>query len=217
MGRKRALRFFVAQVLWNELLACASTGNEPRMPYHMWLNADCINMVDLMGCEHWALEVIGDVALLDARTAYLRNEQIMETIEDCEHRLDKGLSSAQVHLVQRIGWPTAPTSDILRDSSIRDDGKAPVEPRETGCIPFKASRRRRRAYNGGPDHRHPDPSRRDDVAAWSRMADLHLRFLSERHSAETDQRHHGGCRFQWRHFIWELRFDHGCFGALLAK
>jgi len=98
MGRKRALRFFVAQVLWNELLACASTENEPRMPYHMWLNADCINMVDLMGCEHWALGVIGDIALLDARTAYLRNEQIMETIEDCEHRLERGIEGLEAEM-----------------------------------------------------------------------------------------------------------------------
>lgn len=94
-GRKRALQFFVAQVLWNELLACASTGKAPRMPYHMWLSADCINMVDLMGCEHWALEVIGDIALLDARTAQLRNEQIMETIADCEHRLKRGIEALE--------------------------------------------------------------------------------------------------------------------------
>jgi hypothetical protein len=95
MGRKRALRFFVAQVLWNELLACASTGNEPRMPYHMWLDADRINMVDLMGCEHWALGVIGDIALLDARTAQLHNERIMETIADCEHRLERGIQALE--------------------------------------------------------------------------------------------------------------------------
>jgi hypothetical protein len=99
MGRKRALRFFVAQVLWNELLACASTGNEPRMPYHMWLNADCINMVNLMGCEHWVLGVIGDIALLDARTAYLRHEQIMDTIADCEHRLERGIDALEAKKV----------------------------------------------------------------------------------------------------------------------
>ncbi|RYF10234.1 MAG: alpha/beta fold hydrolase, partial [Oxalobacteraceae bacterium] len=52
-------------------------------------------MVDLMGCEHWALEVIGDIALLDARTAQLRNEQIMETIADCEHRLKRGIEALE--------------------------------------------------------------------------------------------------------------------------
>jgi hypothetical protein len=65
------------------------------MPYRMWLDADCIRMVDLMGCEHWALGVIGDVALLDARAAHLRNEQIMETIADCEHRLECGIDALE--------------------------------------------------------------------------------------------------------------------------
>jgi hypothetical protein len=67
----------------------------------MWLNTDCINMVDLMGCEHWALGVIGDIALLDARTAQLRTEQIMETIADCEHRLERGIEALEAKKASR--------------------------------------------------------------------------------------------------------------------
>jgi hypothetical protein len=61
----------------------------------MWLGADCINMVNLMGCEHWALEVIGDIASLDARTTQLSNEQIMETTAGCEHRLKRGIEALE--------------------------------------------------------------------------------------------------------------------------
>lgn len=93
LGRTRALDFFVAQVLWYDLLACASTGTEPRMPYRVWLAADCINMVNLMGCEHWVLEVVGDIALLDARKAQLQDGQIFEMIADCEHQLNRGIEA----------------------------------------------------------------------------------------------------------------------------
>lgn len=95
LGRMHALGFFVAQVLWYELLACASIGTEPRMPYRIWLDADCINMVNLMGCEHWVLEVIGDIASLDAMTAQLHDEQIFETITGCEHELRRGIDAVK--------------------------------------------------------------------------------------------------------------------------
>lgn len=95
LGRKNALGFFVAQVLWYELLACASIGTEPRMPYRTWLDADCINMVNLMGCEHWMLEVIGDIASLDATAAKLHDEQIFEMITGCEHKLRRGIDAVE--------------------------------------------------------------------------------------------------------------------------
>lgn len=98
LGRARALNFFVAQVLWYELLACASIGTELRMPYQTWLNAGCINMVTLMGCENWVLEVIGDIALLDAKSAQLQHEKIVEMITDCEHRLTRGMQALEAKM-----------------------------------------------------------------------------------------------------------------------
>lgn len=70
------------------------------MPYRMWLNADSINMVDIMGCEHWVLELIGDLALLDARKAQLDDEQIFETVTDCEKRLREGLETLKAKEVE---------------------------------------------------------------------------------------------------------------------
>lgn len=95
-GRRRAMDFFVAQILWYELLACASTGAEPRMPYRTWLSAHTINMVDLMGCEHWVLAVIGDIALVDVRRARLEKEKLCSMIRECEARLQNGIERLKV-------------------------------------------------------------------------------------------------------------------------
>lgn len=70
------------------------------MPYRMWLNTDSINMVDMMGCEHWVLELIGDLALLDAREAQLDDKQIFETVTDCEKRLRDGLETLKAKEVE---------------------------------------------------------------------------------------------------------------------
>lgn len=56
------------------------------MPYRMWLAADCIDMANMMGCEHWILQIIGDIASMNARKDQLDRDEICDKVSDCEQR-----------------------------------------------------------------------------------------------------------------------------------
>ncbi|CZR48753.1 uncharacterized protein FPRO_03926 [Fusarium proliferatum ET1] len=58
--------FLVAEALWHDILACATTGRVPRIPYRQWLEGSGIVMADLMGCYNWVMIAIGDLAHLNA-------------------------------------------------------------------------------------------------------------------------------------------------------
>ncbi|KAF5703600.1 C6 transcription factor [Fusarium globosum] len=58
--------FLVAEALWHDILACATTGRVPRIFYRQWLEGSGIVMADLMGCYNWVMIAIGDLAHLNA-------------------------------------------------------------------------------------------------------------------------------------------------------
>ncbi|EWZ00065.1 hypothetical protein FOYG_03976 [Fusarium oxysporum NRRL 32931] len=58
--------FLVAEALWHDILACATTGRVPRIPYRQWLEGSGLEMADLMGCYNWVMIAIGDLAHLQA-------------------------------------------------------------------------------------------------------------------------------------------------------
>lgn len=92
-GRRRALSFLMAQVLWFEILASASIGLRPHMPYRTWLNSGCVDMMDVMGCENWIMEVIGDLATLDAQRASLGLDEFEESRKSAESCLLDGIET----------------------------------------------------------------------------------------------------------------------------
>lgn len=83
----------MTQVLWFELLASASTGLRPRMPYKTWLNSGCVDMRDVMGCDNWIMEAIGDLATLDAQKACLSPDEFEESRRSAEQCLLDGIEA----------------------------------------------------------------------------------------------------------------------------
>ena len=114
-GRRRALSFLMAQVLWFELLASASTGLRPRMPYRTWLNSGCVEMTDVMGCENWIMEVIGDLATLDAQRTCLEVNEFEESRKSAERCLLDGIEAMRRQ--QTRG------ASALADSNMRTNGQ----------------------------------------------------------------------------------------------
>jgi hypothetical protein len=60
-----ALSFLITTIMWFDLLACASTGKAPRMPYEFLLDENIIDMSNYMGVQNWVMRAIGDIAALD--------------------------------------------------------------------------------------------------------------------------------------------------------
>ena len=98
----------MAQVLWFELLASASTGLRPRMPYRTWLNSGCVDMTDVMGCENWIMEVIGDLATLDAQKPYLELDEFEESRKSAERCLLDGIEAMKRQQTHVASVPTDP-------------------------------------------------------------------------------------------------------------
>jgi hypothetical protein len=110
-GRRRALSFLVAQVLWFELLASASTGARPRMPYRTWLNSRCIDMTDVMGCSNWIMEVIGDIATLNAQKACLEVDGFQRSRKSAERCLLDGIEVITRHQTPTTSPDSPPNAD----------------------------------------------------------------------------------------------------------
>lgn len=61
------------------------------MPYRMWLAAECIDMANMMGCEHWVLRVIGDMASMNARKDQFSGDELCANIMECERQSLQGI------------------------------------------------------------------------------------------------------------------------------
>lgn len=87
-GVEHARRFLIANLLWFDLLACASTGTSPKSAYREWLNGG-IDMRPIMGCQNWAMIAIGDVATLNTRRLFW--DEIPDEVSEVKNRIDEGL------------------------------------------------------------------------------------------------------------------------------
>ncbi|KAG7149855.1 Trichothecene biosynthesis transcription regulator TRI10 like protein [Verticillium longisporum] len=74
-GIDAALSFHAPVLLWMDLLACASTGNVPFLPYETWLQMEGFDMTKIMGCQNWVMKAIGDLAVLEERKQNLRADR----------------------------------------------------------------------------------------------------------------------------------------------
>ncbi|KAH7247277.1 fungal-specific transcription factor domain-containing protein [Fusarium redolens] len=89
--------FLVTQALWYDILACASTGRVPRIPYQQWLEGSDLDMADLMGCYNWVMIAIGDLAHLQAWKKDMKEQGTLSVPElvmksrNIETRLQNGI------------------------------------------------------------------------------------------------------------------------------
>lgn len=63
------------------------------MPYRTWLNSGCVDMTDVMGCENWIMEVIGDLATLDAQRTCLGLDEFEQSRGSAECCLLDGIEA----------------------------------------------------------------------------------------------------------------------------
>ncbi|KAF5604256.1 C6 zink-finger PRO1A [Fusarium subglutinans] len=90
--------FLVAEALWHDILACATTGRVPRIPYRQWLEGSSLPMSDLMGCYNWVMIAIGDLAYLQAwkkdmkQHGSLSMPELVRKGQEIEKRLQDGIT-----------------------------------------------------------------------------------------------------------------------------
>ncbi|KAF4968611.1 hypothetical protein FSARC_4035 [Fusarium sarcochroum] len=92
-ARRNAQDFLFCAVLWFDILGCTSTGVQPRMPYQSWLNSERIDMASVLGCENWVMEVIGDLATVDASQGWLSPAESHGLLSDALQRLNEGTTA----------------------------------------------------------------------------------------------------------------------------
>jgi hypothetical protein len=78
------------------------------MPYRTWLNSRCIDMTDVMGCNNWIMEVIGDLATLDAQKACLEVDEFERSRASAERCLLDGIEAIKRHQTHTLS-----TSDYV--------------------------------------------------------------------------------------------------------
>lgn len=109
--QKAALSFFIPVTLWFDLLACASTGAAPRLPYPLLLDTQFGNLQSVMGCESWVMGIIGDLANLNHWKSSQQGSGILSIPElvaksrGAEQRLEGGIGeteSCSSRLVTRV-------------------------------------------------------------------------------------------------------------------
>ncbi|KAF5603986.1 C6 zink-finger PRO1A [Fusarium pseudocircinatum] len=99
--------FLIAEALWHDILACATTGRIPRTPYRQWLEGSRLAMEDLMGCYNWVMIAIGDLAHLQAwkkdkkQKGTLSVPELVRRGQAIEKRLQDGI--AQLKLTTKGG------------------------------------------------------------------------------------------------------------------
>lgn len=94
-SRNAGLSFFLAVLLWFDLLSCVTTETAPRLPYRSLLNDGIIKMESVMGCTNRVMCAIGDLAYLyswkchtkedgslNKRELLLRSLEIEKQLED---------------------------------------------------------------------------------------------------------------------------------------
>ncbi|KAF5685410.1 C6 transcription factor [Fusarium denticulatum] len=90
--------FLIAEAVWHDILACATTGRVPRIPYRKWLEGSGLAMDDLMGCYNWVMIAIGDLAHLQAWKRDMKQKGILGIPElvrrgqSIEKRLQDGIA-----------------------------------------------------------------------------------------------------------------------------
>ncbi|KAF5535529.1 C6 zink-finger PRO1A [Fusarium mexicanum] len=90
--------FLVAEALWHDILACATTGRVPRIPYRQWLEGSSLQMADLMGCYNWVMIAIGDLAYLQAWKRDMKQHgslsvpELVRRGQEIEKRLQDGIT-----------------------------------------------------------------------------------------------------------------------------
>ncbi|KIL87255.1 hypothetical protein FAVG1_09813 [Fusarium avenaceum] len=96
------LNFLVAEALWHDILACATTGRVPRIPYRQWLEGTGLEMANLMGCHNWVMVAIGDLAHLQAWKKEMRQQERLSVPELVRRgqRIDKRLQDGITELKQ---------------------------------------------------------------------------------------------------------------------
>lgn len=91
------MRFLIPVLLWFDLLACASTGEAPRMPYQTLLESNEVDLEGIMGCQNWVMGAIGDIAQLNAwkssrkHSGQLSLPTLVSKSQVIESRLEHGL------------------------------------------------------------------------------------------------------------------------------
>ncbi|EMT72621.1 hypothetical protein FOC4_g10004094 [Fusarium odoratissimum] len=110
--------FLVAEALWHDILACATTGRVPRIPYRQWLEGSSLEMADLMGCCNWVMIAIGDLAHLQAWKKDMKQQgrlsvpELARRGQRIEKRLQDGITelkrTANVRASIRGSIPPAP-------------------------------------------------------------------------------------------------------------
>jgi hypothetical protein len=89
--------FLITEALWHDILACATTGQIPRIPYRQWLDGSDLAMEDLMGCYNWVMIAIGDLTHLQAwkkdmkQKGALSMPELVRRGQRIERRLQDGI------------------------------------------------------------------------------------------------------------------------------
>lgn len=92
-----ALSFLITTIMWFDLLACASTGKAPRMPYKVLLDENIVDMSNYMGAQNWVMRAIGDIATLDAWKHNVKDDgatshsELASRGQVIEQQLERGL------------------------------------------------------------------------------------------------------------------------------
>src|SRR6478735_4937652 len=105
--------FLVAEALWHDILACATTGRVPRIPYQQWLEGSSLEMADLMGCYNWVMIAIGDLAHLQAWKKDMKQQGRLSVPELARRgqRIEKRLQDGITELKRT---PNVSTNSIRR-------------------------------------------------------------------------------------------------------
>lgn len=68
------------------------------MAYESWLSSGCIDMATIMGCESRVMNIIGDIAALEADKELLVEYEIHNKVSAIERKLWQVIESQQVRL-----------------------------------------------------------------------------------------------------------------------
>ncbi|KAF5599043.1 C6 zink-finger PRO1A [Fusarium pseudoanthophilum] len=107
--------FLIAEALWHDILACATTGRVPRIPYRQWLEGPDLAMEDLMGCYNWVMIAIGDLAHLQAWKRDMKQKEALSIPELVRRgqRIEKGLQDGIAELKQATKGGNSNRGNIL--------------------------------------------------------------------------------------------------------
>lgn len=103
-----AYNFLASVVVWFDILSCVSTGRKPRLDYKAWLQKQEIDLAQVIGCQNWAMDAIGDLASLNAwkvqntTSKTLSVPQLVKRGEEIQGRLERGLMELETGMEEVI-------------------------------------------------------------------------------------------------------------------